>query len=95
MVKKTAVIQNNAGIHVRPSGVIMDFVSDYDGKVTVGTENAKVELNNIMSLLSLGLVKNDTVTIQVEGPDEENTAQALVELFERHFDFPKKNAEEN
>ena len=92
MVEKTATIQNAAGIHVRPSGVIMDFVSDYEGSVTVAGENAEVELNNIMALLSLGLVQCDTVTIRVEGPNEEETAEQLVELFERHFDFPRKES---
>ena len=43
MVEKTATIQNAAGIHVRPSGVIMDFVSDYEGSVTVAGENAECE----------------------------------------------------
>lgn len=75
---------------MRPSGVIMDFVMDYEGTVMISSENADVELNNIMALLSLGLVQNDTITIKVEGPNEEETADELVELFERHFDFPKR-----
>ena len=68
----------------------MDFVNQYEGTVTVSTDTTSVELNNIMALLSLGLVKGDCITLRVEGPDEEETAVQLAELFERHFDFPKK-----
>ena len=36
----------------------------------------------------LGLEQGAEVTIQVTGPDEEQYALKLAELFETHFDFP-------
>jgi phosphocarrier protein HPr len=88
MVKRDAVINNNAGIHVRPSGVIMKEVSSFKGTVTIQRGGSSTELNNIMALLSLGLLHGDNITIQVEGPEEEEEADRLVELFEYNFDFP-------
>ncbi len=70
----------------------MDYVADYEGTITIENSSTRVELNNIMGLLSLGLVQGDTITIGVEGPDEEKTAESLKELFEQHFDFPQKEA---
>ena len=70
----------------------MDEVGGYDGAVTIHAKNATVELNNVMALLSLGLEQGDTIHLQVEGPNEEEMADTLVELFERHFDFPRKES---
>jgi phosphotransferase system HPr-like phosphotransfer protein len=49
-----------------------------------------MELNNVMGLLSLGLVQGSEVTLRVEGPDEEQEAETMAELFSRHFDFPPR-----
>lgn len=90
MVEKTAVVQNSAGIHVRPSGVIIEAVNKSPAKISAESNGFNVELNSVMALLSLGLVQGDEVRIRVEGPGEEETAEKMVELFERHFDFPAR-----
>jgi len=90
MVEKTAVIQNQAGIHVRPSGVIIEEIGDYSGKISAEAHGFSVNLNSVMGLLSLGLVQKDEVKIRVEGPDEEKVAAQVKELFERHYDFPPR-----
>jgi len=91
MVEKTAVIKNMAGIHVRPSGVIIGTVKDYPGSIAVEANGFRLQLNSVMGLLSLGLVQNDKVTLKVEGPGEETYIDTLVELFERKYDFPKRS----
>jgi len=90
MVEETAVVQNQAGIHVRPSGIIIEEIGEYEGTVTAESNGFSVELNSVMGLLSLGLVQGDEVTIKVEGPDEEEVAAQVKELFERHYDFPPR-----
>ena len=90
MVEETAVVQNQAGIHVRPSGVIIEEIGEYQGTVTAVSNGFSVELNSVMGLLSLGLVQGDEVTIKVEGPDEEKVAAQVKELFERQYDFPPR-----
>ncbi len=90
MVEETAVVQNQAGIHVRPSGVIIEEIGEYEGNVTAESNGFSVELNSVMGLLSLGLVQGDEVKIKVEGPDEEKVAAQVKELFERHYDFPPR-----
>ena len=90
MVEETAVVQNQAGIHVRPSGVIIEEIGDYEGNVIAESNDFSVELNSVMGLLSLGLVQGDVVKIIVKGPDEERVAAQVKELFERNYDFPPR-----
>ncbi len=91
MTKDKAVINNNAGIHVRPSGVIIGEIGTYAGKIELSIKNSTVELNSVMSLLTLGLMKDDEVEITVTGSDEENVCIQIKELLERIYDFPPRN----
>jgi len=90
MVEKKAVVRNSAGIHVRPSGVIIETINKSSAKISAEANGFRVELNSVMALLSLGLVQGDEVRIRVKGPGEEVLAKELVELFERHFDYPPR-----
>lgn len=86
-----AEIQNFAGIHVRPSGVIIKEAEKYSGKITVKAKDMSIDLNNIMGLIALGLAKGDTVEIEVTGPDEDVYVETLKNLFEQNFDFPPRS----
>ena len=90
MTKAQAVVKNKAGIHVRPSGVIMQEIGPYSGTITLTAKGESLELNSIMSLLSLGLTEGDRVDISVQGPEEKEMCAKLVSLLETNYDFPKK-----
>ena len=90
MVNNKATILNELGIHVRPSGLIITETQNYTGKILLKSKEIEIELNSIMDLLALGLMKNDTLEISVSGPEEEEFCLKLVKLFETNFDFPPK-----
>lgn len=88
MTTMTATIKNAAGIHCRPSTVIVKALLDYRGTISISSDLAVCDLRSVMELMVLALRKGDTVSISVEGPDEENTCRKIVDLFETNFDFP-------
>jgi phosphocarrier protein HPr len=90
MIEKNAIIENELGIHVRPSGLIISETQSYDGKIILKAKGMEMELNSIMDLLALGLEKGNELNISVSGPDEEDFSEKLVDLFQFHFDFPPK-----
>ncbi len=91
MVEVTAVIQNEAGIHCRPTAVITQAATEYGGTVTVSAPSGSCELGSALELMMLGLEPGTTVVIEVEGPEEETAAAKFKELFETEFDFPNAN----
>ncbi len=93
MVERQATIRNAQGIHCRPSAEIIKVVESYGGQVTVGSPEGDCDPRSILALMALGLEQGTPITISVEGDNEEEMADALVELFERHFDFPPREAE--
>ena len=90
MTKISAVIQNDAGIHVRPSGVIISEIGNYSGEILLSIKDNSVALNSVMSLLTLGLMKDDEIEIDVSGIDEEKVCLQVKELMERIYDFPPR-----
>ena len=90
MVHTEAVVQNEAGIHCRPSAILVKEGCAYEGDILVTANSGTCTLKSALELIMLGLEKGAAVKIQVSGPDEEAMAKKLVELFETHFDFPPR-----
>lgn len=88
MFETNAIIQNEAGIHCRPSAILVKEGTAYAGEILVQAASGSCDLTSALECIMLGLEKGAEVTIQVTGPDEEVYAKKLAELFEFHFDFP-------
>jgi phosphotransferase system HPr (HPr) family protein len=86
----TATVRNAAGIHCRPSAVIVKSLADYEGQVTIEKDGKRSDLRSVISLISLALTEGQQVTVRVKGPDEEAVCRSVVELIETHFDFPPR-----
>lgn len=84
-----AVVQNSAGIHCRPTAVIVKDVRGFDVQAKVqGPDGASADLTSAIEVLSLGLRQGDEVELTVTGSDAEACATKLQELFATEFDFP-------
>ena len=90
MFEVKAVIKNEAGIHCRPSAILVNKGMAYSGSILVTADSGSCSLTSALELIMLGLEPNTEVLIQVSGPDEESFAKELAELFETHFDFPSE-----
>lgn len=88
MYEAKATVQNEAGIHCRPSAVLVKEGMAYPGQILVTAESGTCTLTSALECIMLGLENGTELTIQVSGPDEEAFCKKLVELFETHFDFP-------
>lgn len=88
MVEVKAVIQNEAGIHCRPTAVITQEAVKVDSVVTVLSPGGVCELGSALDLMMLGLEQGTMITLQVKGLDEEQVAEQFKSLFETEFDFP-------
>ena len=88
MFEAKAVVKNEAGIHCRPSAVLVKEGMAYSGEILVTAKSGTCTLTSALELIMLGLEPGAEVSIQVSGPDEEAFCKKLADLFETHFDFP-------
>lgn len=88
MFETTAVIKNQAGIHCRPSAILVKEGCSYDGKILIRAPSGTCDLTSALECIMLGMEQGTQLTVQVTGPDEEAYAKKLADLLETHFDFP-------
>lgn len=77
------VITNPVGIHARPAGNLVKFAKTFESEISITNHrNSKTgDAKKLFSLLSIAAMSQDTVTVTVEGPDEDTAFDALQEHF--------------
>lgn len=88
MFVKEIQIQNKAGIHCRPSSLVIAAAEKFPGhEFLLVSSRGKSSLTSILDLLALGLQCGDSAVLQVTGPREEEAGKKVCELLENEFDF--------
>ena len=85
MKEFTYTIQEKVGIHARPAGLLVKEVKKYQSTVTIVKDDKSVNAVKLMALMGMGIKCGDTVTVQVEGPDEADAAAAVEVFFKGHL----------
>lgn len=85
MFEKEIVVSNKAGVHARPSALIVKTASQFDSEVFLSCEGTEVNAKSIMSVMMLAAGLGSSVKIRTEGPDEQAAAEAIAKLFESKF----------
>jgi phosphocarrier protein len=85
MMEKTIVISNRAGLHARPSAMVVQLTKNYDSTVYFENGSNKINAKSIMGLLTLGAAYGTELKIITDGSDEAEALERLVKLFESKF----------
>jgi phosphocarrier protein len=85
MMEKTITISNRAGLHARPSAMIVKLTKDMDCDVSFVKDDDRINAKSIMGLLTLGAAYGTELTIITEGAGEKEALDAIVKLFESKF----------
>ncbi|SFB16473.1 phosphocarrier protein [Acetitomaculum ruminis DSM 5522] len=78
-------ITDEVGIHARPAGQLKKKVKELGIKAVLGVDGKEADVTKTLQLMQLGVKKGQTVTISVEGDNEEEAAVALEEFFKENF----------
>ena len=80
------VITDPVGIHARPAGLLVKEIKNFTGvTVTVTKGDKSVNALKLMALMGMGIKQGDTVTVSVEGENEEAVCAALEAFFKSTF----------
>jgi phosphocarrier protein len=85
MLEKDIVVSNKAGVHARPSALIVKTASRFDSEVFLSCEGTEVNAKSIMSVMMLAAAMGSVVRIRTEGNDEDKAMEAIIQLFESKF----------
>lgn len=77
-------VKDELGIHARPAGMLVKEVKNFQSKVTLEKDGKSVDASRLMAVMGMG-VKNQTVTVKVEGDDEGAACDAIKAFFETNL----------
>ncbi len=77
MIKKKLQVKSNQGLHARPASVFVKIANRYTSDVTVKKGRKKVNGKSIMGLMMLAANQGTRLTLEIEGPDQEQAMDAL------------------
>jgi phosphocarrier protein len=86
MVEQTVTIQNRAGIHARPSAMLVQTAKDFQSTIYLEKGNDRINGKSIMGILTLGASFGTEIRVIAEGEDEQPALEAMVNLFNRKFE---------
>ena len=78
-------ITDPVGIHARPAGNLSKEAKKYDSVITITKDGKSAEAKKLMALMSLGVKQGETVTVSIEGGDEERVAAEMEEFFKNNL----------
>ena len=78
-------IKYELGIHARPAGLLVKEAKKFESECTITKDGKTKKLTQLMMLMSLGVKQGDTVTVSVDGADEDAAVASLKEFFENNL----------
>lgn len=85
MITKQLTVLNKLGIHARPAAQFVRVAGRFQSDVTVEKDDESVDGKSIMGLMMLAVGCGAVIKVTADGPDEEETLQALQALVESKF----------
>ncbi len=85
MISREIEIINKLGLHARASAKLTQLAAKYPCEVWMTRNQRRVNAKSIMGVMMLAAGKGSTVTLETEGPDEQECMDSLVQLIETRF----------
>ena len=85
MIEKNLQITNKLGLHARAAMKVINCAGRYQSSIELTYNNRTVNAKSILGVMALGASQGQQVILKFDGPDEEDAATAIQQLFESHF----------
>lgn len=78
-------IKDELGIHARPAGMLAKTAKEFDSEITITKGEKTVGAAKLMALMGLGVKCEDTITVTVNGGDEETAFEGIKTFLENNL----------
>jgi phosphocarrier protein len=85
MIQHEVEIINSLGLHARPAAQFVKVAAQSKSEVSIIKDGMRINGKSIMGVMMLAAEKGSKLTIEVEGPDEQEVMVKLVDLFRNKF----------
>lgn len=86
MTERTVTVINRAGIHARPSALLVQTTKNFKSNIYMEKGSDRINAKSIMGIITLGAAYGTELKIIAEGEDEEAAVETIAKLFESKFE---------
>lgn len=85
MIKQILVIQNKLGLHTRAAAKLVDLAKKFESRIELIYRDRAIDCKSIMSVITLGVQKDNSMEIILNGHDEKEALAAINSLINNKF----------
>jgi phosphocarrier protein HPr len=85
MLKKKVTVKNEAGLHTRPSSMLVQLAAQFESEFHIHMYGYRINAKSILGVMTLAAECGAELELELDGPDEEKAMEAISELFENGF----------
>lgn len=86
MIERNLEIINRLGLHARAAAKFVNKASGYNSEIMIAKDGREVNGKSIMGVMMLAASKGSTITLKIDGDDEEQALEGLRQLINNRFD---------
>jgi phosphocarrier protein HPr len=81
MIVKDYMITSPQGLHARPATTLIRLAKNFKSIINIQNGGKTTRLNSMINLLSMTIKGGDTITVTINGEDENEAGAALDQFF--------------
>lgn len=86
MIEREIPVTNKLGLHARASAKLVQLLSGYRSSAKMVAKGREIDAKSIMGVMMLAAGQGSTLLMKIDGEDEAQAMDAVVDLFARNFD---------
>ena len=89
MITKKLTILNKLGLHARAAAKIVATANKFESTIIITKNGKNADARSIMKLLMLSASQGSSISIEVNGSDQNDAMRSIERLFNNKFDEQK------
>lgn len=81
MLTREILLANQGGLHARPATFFVQLCNTFKSSIKVALGGKQADAKSVISVMTLGASKGKTITLSIEGDDEDLAMAKIVEYF--------------
>lgn len=86
-VKGFFIVQNNKGLHTRPSTELARCAGNFKAEVRLSHQSYEVNAKSLLGILMLAATKGTKIGVEAIGQDAQEAVDAIVALAQNNFNL--------
>ena len=89
MITKKLMVLNRLGLHARAAAKVVSTANKFESTIIITKDGKNADARSIMKLLMLSASQGSSISIEVNGSDQNDAMKSIERLFNNKFDEQK------